>query len=339
MKQGKMGTQTKVAGWSLRHEPPMNDRRPISCRFGPEGPTQGVSVEPGTLTRRMLLVAGASALVAGSAWGRFKGDRPIILGQVSLSFYAVTGAVVHEVLNRLGHSVEVRQGPHEEMFPLLGQGAIDLMAAAWLPEGHAVYWARYGTGAEEVAKLYDGARFFWSVPDYVPESEVTSIADLAKPSVATRMTKLIQGIGTGATITTVSEKAVGEYGLDALGYSLRPGTPAQWTGAYDAAVAERRWIVFPTWAPQYLNRGGKLRPLQDPRGVLGGINHAALVGPRNRLQAIPRETRAVLARIDLGLEGVTEMDWLVNVEKKLPREAARTWMKANEIRVAGWLRA
>ena len=292
-----------------------------------------------SLPRRSFLVAGASAIVGVRVWAQTGGYRPVVLGQVQLSFYAVTGAVVHEVLERLGHSVEVRQGPHEEMFPLLGQGAIDLMAAAWLPEGHAAYWARYGVNAEEVAKLYDGARFFWAVPDYVPESEVTSIADLAKPSVAQRMTKLIQGIGPGATITTVSQKAVGEYGLDALGYSLRPGTPAEWTGAYDAAVAERRWIVFPTWAPQYLNRGGKLRPLQDPRGVLGGINHAALVGPRDRLQAIPPRTRSVLARMDLGLDGFTEMDWLVNVEKKTPREAGRTWMKANEIRVAGWLKA
>jgi hypothetical protein len=33
------------------------------------------------------------------------------------------------------------------------------------------------------------------------------------------------------------------------------------------------------------------------------------------------------------------MDWLVNVEKKMPRDAARTWMQANETRVAGWLKA
>jgi hypothetical protein len=46
----------------------------------------------------------------------------------------------------------------------------------------------------------------------------------------------------------------------------------------------------------------------------------------------------ILARMDLGLDGVTEMDWLVNVEKKTPREAARTWMKANDTRVAGWLK-
>jgi glycine betaine/proline transport system substrate-binding protein len=97
-----------------------------------------------------------------------------------------------------------------------------------------------------------------------PENEVSSIADLAKPSVAKFMSRTIQGIGIGATITTNSQKAVREYGLDVLGYTLRPGTPAEWTGAYDKAVAEKKWIVVPTWAPQYLSRDGKLRPLQDP---------------------------------------------------------------------------
>ena len=107
------------------------------------------------------------------------------LGQVSLSFYAVTGAVVHEILERLGHRVEVRQGPHEEIFPLLG-------AAADRRDGRGVAARRpcglLGAGmapqAMEVATLYDGARFFWAVPRYVPANEVASIADLAKPSVA-----------------------------------------------------------------------------------------------------------------------------------------------------------
>lgn len=262
-----------------------------------------------------------------------------MLGQVALSFYAVTGAVVQEVLERLGHRVEVRQGPHEQMFPLLADGQIDLMAAAWLPEGHGAYWARYGAQALEVAQLYQGARFFWAVPSYVPAEDVRSIEDLAKPTVAERMTKPIQSIGVGAAITAVSRNAVDQYGLAPLGYSLQPGTQAEWVGALTAALAERRWIVFPTWAPQYLNRDGQLRPLADPRGVLGGVNHASLVAPRGRFEALPDRTRAVPARIDLGLDGVTEMDWLVNVQGQTPRNAARSWMHANESRVAGWLRA
>lgn len=290
------------------------------------------------LSKRSLLISGASAMVSAAAWGQPAKQRPIVLGQVSLSFYAVTGAVIHEVLERLGHQVELRQGPHEEMFPLLGGGQIDLMAAAWLPEGHRAYWMRYGGQAVEVAKLYDGARFFWAVPGYVPANEVTSIEDLAKPTVAQRMTKSIQGIGMGAAITTRSQQALDVYGLGTLGYSLRPGTPAEWTGAFNAAAPERRWIVFPTWAPQYLNRDGQLRALADPRGILGATNHASLVAPSDRFQALPAKTRATLARIELGIDGVTEMDWLVNAGKLTPREAARTWMRANEGRVSGWFR-
>jgi len=291
-----------------------------------------------TFTRRSLLIAGAGAMVGGAARAQSPVERPIVLGQVSLSFYAVVGAVVQAVLEQLGHTVEVLQGPHEEMFPMLADARIDLMAAVWLPEGHGAYWARYGEGAQEIARLYEGARFFWAVPSYVPPEEITSIEDLAKPSVAARMTKLIHGIGTGAAITTLSRKALKAYGLGRLGYSLQPGTQSGWTGAFDAAARERRWIVFPTWAPQYLNRGGQLRALADPRGVLGGANHASLVGPRERFRTLPEPTRAALRRIDLGLDGVTEMDWLVNVEGQTPRDAARTWMRANEGKVSDWLK-
>ncbi len=52
-----------------------------------------------TLTKRSLLLGGASAM-AGAAWAQTPPERTVILGQVSLSFYAVTGAVVDESLER-----------------------------------------------------------------------------------------------------------------------------------------------------------------------------------------------------------------------------------------------
>jgi glycine betaine/proline transport system substrate-binding protein len=301
-----------------------------------------------TISRRALLTTGAAAAIglATPALARTTGSTSrslredpdgglVTLGQVSLSFYAVTGAVVHEILERLGHRVHVTEGSHEQIFPLLGTGGVDLMAAAWLPGGHAGYWSRYGAHAVEVATLYDGARFFWAVPHYVPVDHVGSIADLAKPVVAGRMSPLIQSIGPGAAITQVSQAALREYGL--AGYQVRPGTPAEWTAAYAAAVAERRWIVFPTWAPQYLNRDGGLRPLADPRRVLGGVNRGVLVAPQHRFQALPDRTRGVLARISLGLDGVTGMDAAVNIDRRTPRDAARAWLEAQDARVSAWL--
>lgn len=253
------------------------------------------------LSRRTLLMAAAATAISSRGGGQPASHRPIVLGQVALSFYAVTGAVIQELLERLGHPVEVRQGSHEDMFPLLAAGEIDLMAAAWLPEGHAADWARYGGAAEPVAKLHDGAHFFWAVPDYVPASEVNSIADLARPAVASRVAKLIQGLGSGAAITVRSHQAITEHGLDKAGHALRPA---------------RR---------------------QSPRGVLGGASHAALVGPTARLRTLPPATLAALAKVELGMAAVTEMDVLVNVGKQTPREAARIWMRQNDSLVAGWL--
>ena len=293
----------------------------------------------GTISRRTLLTTGAAAAVGFAAPIVAQPDRLVTLGQVSLSFYAVAGGVVHDILERLGHRVEVREGPHEQMFPLLGAGAIDVMAAAWLPAGHAAYWSRYGVDAMEVSTLYDGARFFWAVPSYVPADDVASIADLAKPVVARRMTTVIQTIGPGAAITQVSQAAISEYGLAAAGYQVRPGASAEWTAAFATAIAERRWMVFPTWAPQYLNRDGGLRPLEDPRGVLGGVNRGVLVAPTHRFQALPERTRRVLARISLGIDGVTEMDYAVNVGGHTPRDAARAWLQANQARLDAWLAA
>jgi ABC-type proline/glycine betaine transport system substrate-binding protein len=95
-------------------------------------------------------------------------------------------------------------------------------------------------------------------------------------------------------------------------------------------------MVFPTWTPQYLSRGGALRPLADPRAVLGARNRGVLVAPRERFRALPERTRQVLVRIALDLDAVTEMDWAVNVGGRTARDAARAWMQANHARVRTW---
>jgi len=74
--------------------------------------------------------------------------------------------------------------------------------------------------------------------------------------------------------------------------------------------------------------GTVLRPLEDRKGTLGGVNRAVLVGPAKRLAQLPDLSRRALSRIQLGLDGVTEMDWS-NVDKQTPQDAARTWMKAD----------
>ncbi len=49
--------------------------------------------------------------------------------------------------------------------------------------GHAEPWKRLGSAVTELATLYDGAQFFWAMPDYVGE-RLRSVADLATPELS-----------------------------------------------------------------------------------------------------------------------------------------------------------
>jgi glycine betaine/proline transport system substrate-binding protein len=260
----------------------------------------------------------------------------IRLGQISLSFYAVTGGVVQEVLERLGHTIEVSQGSHAEIFPKLGAGEVDLLVAAWLPHGHSTYWSQYGDRAEQLATLYEGARFAWMVPVYVPQSAVTRVDDLKKPDVMARMDKTIQGTGRDSGNMMVSAEVMQAYGLEQAGYRLAPGTLAQFHGAYDKGIAEQRWFVMPLWWPHYINRIGNLRPIEEPRQLLGPPNRGMLVASKQWLSQAPQATVAVLKRIHLGLDAVAELDYMVNMGKMAPRDAARAWMRGNTAVVENW---
>ena len=260
----------------------------------------------------------------------------IKLGQIRISFYAVTGAVVQEVLGKLGHEFEVVEGLHPDIFPKLGAGEVDMLVAAWLPYGHAEYWQKYGDCCVEVATLYEGAHFFWAVPDYVPSDVVASVSDLAKPEVAARMEKLIKGTGPGSGLMIQSRKMMQEYGLNAAGYTLEPSPGNEWIVRLRQAVARKQWVVTPLWQPQYLNQAISLRKLDEPRGLLGGQNRAVLVISKQLAKQLPESTLNVLRRIHLGMDAVTQMDYSVNVDGKTPREAALDWMQRNRAIVDGW---
>jgi glycine betaine/proline transport system substrate-binding protein len=290
----------------------------------------------------MNLLKLKSLLVAAALWTAAtpvmaQGER-VVLGRISLSFYAVTGEVVQAVLERLGHKVEVKEGTHDVIFPLLAKGEVDLLNAAWLPNAHRVYWERHQQDLAELGTLYEGAQLYWAVPAYVPEGAVRSPADLAKPEVAAKTDKTIRSIGAGAGITINSKEAVTEYGLDAAGYSVVAGTPREWVDNFAGAYTAQRWVVMPLWRPQYLNKAYSLRVLGDPRGALGSADRAVLVGNRAARDRLPKRTLEVLARIRIPVDDVTAMDYAVNVEKKSPAEAAKAWMSANATAVEGWFK-
>ena len=230
-----------------------------------------------------------------------------------------------------GHPVILRVGPHDEMFPLLGQGSDRHdgggLAAAGACSLLGPPWRGGRGGGPPVRRrtlLLGGA-------ELRAEDEVADIADLAKPAVARRMTRQIQGIGTAATITTVSQAAVrdiwpGGPGLLRFGQECRRSGPAP----TKPRSANADWFVVPTWAPQYLNRGGRLRALRTRVTCSARRTTARWWRRRHVASACPQRRGPALSKHQLGLDGVNEMDWMVNVDKLAPRDAAKAWIRANE---------
>ncbi len=298
-------------------------------------PQERCAGRDGCVKRRAALTVLLAALLSSGATAQDR-ERTVRLGQIGISFYAVTGQVVEMVLERLGARVELRTGSHSEIFPELGAGSVDLLVAAWLPHAHAGYWREYGADAVELATLYHGAQLFWAVPDYIPVQAVAAVEDLRKPEVAARMQRQIQSTRPDSGLSMGSRRILDAYGLEASGYRLRTGGHADWQAYFERHYQAGDWFVMPYFRPNFLNRIARMRKLDEPRDLLGKENRAVLVARRGFVASAPEPLVSVLRRIELDLDAVAEMDYKVRVDGMTPRLAAHRWMSENAARVDRW---
>jgi glycine betaine/proline transport system substrate-binding protein len=164
---------------------------------------------------------------------------------------------------------------------------------------------------------------------------VSSIDDLRKPEVASRMDKQIVGVGPGSGLMVGSEKIMSSYGLTSAGYTLRVAPAREWAGNLGAAYAGKRWMVMPLWQPQYLNAVYSMRVLKDPQQVFGE-DRAVVVVRKSVWESLPARSRDVLSRVRLDVPLVTELDRQMVVEHKPAKQVAQDWMQGHRADVDTW---
>jgi ABC-type proline/glycine betaine transport system substrate-binding protein len=69
---------------------------------------------------------------------------------------------------------------------------------------------------------------------------------------------------------------------------------------------------------------------------MGSPDGAFLLGYREHVERLPAATVAVLRRIRVTLDDITEMDLMINRQSMTPNEAARAWMNAHPDQVRNW---
>ncbi|WP_439668869.1 ABC-type glycine betaine transport system substrate-binding domain-containing protein [Cupriavidus necator] len=277
----------------------------------------------------------ALALCCGFGPVHAQSAAPITMGQINLTFYVATGAVIQAVLEDLGHGVKVTEGNHPAIYDRLGKGEVDMLVASWLPHAHGKLQAPLASQLVEAATLYEGARLYWAVPAHVPASVVRSVDDLKKPDVIARMDKEIVGVGPGSGLMVGSAEIMQRYGLESAGYQLKLGKPDEWAKRLANASASGKWMVMPLWQPQYLNALYPVRVLDEPAGIFG-TDRAVVVVRKAVWESWPARTRTVVSRIQLGIPVVTDLERQIVVDRKPPAAVARDWMKANPEIVRAW---
>ncbi|MHA6765548.1 glycine betaine ABC transporter substrate-binding protein [Streptacidiphilus sp. PAMC 29251] len=249
----------------------------------------------------------------------------ITVGNIALSFHRAAAAVTRRLLEAHGHRVTSVEAPHEQLFRLQAAGEVDILVSAWLPSSHATYLSAYRDQVRVLSPHYH-PYCVWAVPPYVPAEAVREVADLTRPDVAERMTLTIDGINPGAGISRFSARMVTEYGLDQHGYTFTPGTESGFIARVEQGIADGEWFVVPLWRPQYLNRLHGLRPIADPKQLLGSVDGASPVVRKAALERIHPETVSRLDRLHLGNDVVEELDTLINADGLTPLQAADRYL-------------
>ena len=213
----------------------------------------------------------------------------------------------------------------------LARGDLDLMLMAWLPLTHRDYYRRVRERVVDFGSMYSG-RLGWVVPDYVPEFELSSIPDLRDPSLAARFENRVQGIDPGSGLNQASALALKTYLLKDL--ELVSSSSAAMTAVLDQAIRQQRWVIVTSWTPHWMFARYRLRFLQDPERVFGGIEWIHALG-RPQLDLEMQDVAGFLTRFHLPDQEMSDL--LLQANDLTAEAAVEDYIASHQARVRYWI--
>lgn len=284
-----------------------------------------------TLTR-----IGLAALMAGSmATAALAQDgKPVKIGWAAWSDAEfVTKLAAKLIEDELGQKVELVQTDVAPLYQGVSRGDIDAMMMAWLPETHADYFKRIEDKVDTLGTIYDGAKLGWVVPDYIPESEISSIEDLKKDEIKEKLGGEVQGIDPGAGLTRLSEKAVTDYGLD---YKLQISSEAGMLTTVDRSMRSEKWFVATAWSPHWMFGKYKLRYIDDPKESLGKAEHIDILARKGFKDDNPKVAE-LLSRMKVEIPELESA--MFDAQETSYEKAVEKYISENPDKVKEWVGA
>lgn len=278
-----------------------------------------------------LAAVAVAGLLAGPAQAE---DRPdVIIGWTTWGDAEVVSKLAAIVLQEgMQKDVELTLADIAVQYRGVADGDLDAMLMSWQPLTHQSYIDQYGDRLEDLGPVYEGANLGLAVPSSVPESLVSSIADLKKPEAMEYFGGEIQGISPNSGISGMTRNAIEQYGLE---YDLLPGTGPKM--AMEIGKAQRRdeGIVVTAWRPHWKWAKYDLRYLDDPKGIYGEGESVHAVVTQGFSEREP-EIAAFFERMDLTVAEVESL--MLEARNSSHREAIYGWIQDNAERVHYWMK-
>ncbi len=174
-----------------------------------------------------------------------------------------TAHLLKAVLQKDGYTVNIKAFEAAPGYTGVANGDIDFLTDGWLPVTHADYLKKYGDKLEDLGCWYDNAKLTIAVNE---DSPAKTIGDLKK--MGDKYDNQLIGIEAGAGLTKQTKKAIPEYGLDNLDYTIS-STPAM-LAAIKKSQADGTNIAVTLWRPHWAYAAFPMRDLEDPKGAMGG---------------------------------------------------------------------
>lgn len=289
-------------------------------RYGPQLAGQVSPAAPGTTT-------------ASAAPESPHTTRTLRIGWTAWADAEVVTTLAEKLLEqRMGYKVDRVMADIGIQYQAVADGNLDIMLMAWLPLTHHNYWQKVRDRVVNLGPIYMG-RLGWVVPDYIPQSRLSSIADLKQPDVAAKIGHRIQGIDPGSGLMQASEKAMKEYQLDNL--KLVSASGAAMTAVLDRAYRQKEWVVVTGWQPHWIFARYHLRFLEDPKGVLGGEERIHAIARQGFQQDFPSEVTAFFTRLYLPNNELAAI--LLDTQTMSVDKAVERYIRVHPKRVNYWL--
>jgi glycine betaine/proline transport system substrate-binding protein len=277
---------------------------------------------------KLLLAAVLTLAIGSSALAK----ETIKIGWTAWSDAELVTKLAKRILeDRMGYEVELLQTDIAPQYQGLATGSIDIMLMSWQPGTHEDYVKKVGDKVVNLGLLYTHARLGWVVPNYIPEVDLKSIADLGKPEVRENLDGTITGIDPGAGLTRLSKETIEDYGLD---YELQISSGAGMTAALERAVRRNEWIVVTGWSPHWKFGAYDLRYLEDPKGVLGSFERVHAVARLGFYQDNV-EAAAFFSRMQLPIDDLQKA--MYDAQETSYEEAVTRYIENNPKRIDYWV--